>query len=393
MPAGSRRSGETGRTTGAAVVTRLTDLWHEPTRLRRVRPGAGPPASCPGRRRRRSFVAPSFAHAFVAAGLLATARLGREAPSWWWRRTRTAAEEVRRELSLYLPDRRVLSPARRGASGTGRRRRCRREWPAGGREALAALGRPAVVVVEATTLMEAALPGARATRSRLTIGEPCDLRPAALGPRRSGLPAGGPGGGGGRLLRARRSGRRLPVHRVRRPVRVEFWGDDVESLRSFSRVLAAIARRRERARPSGGRRGRGRASRVPITDLLRARDAGAVGRPGPGGRAGRGLPGRSRRRLRLDGEGRGHYCSWRDVRDRVARPRAACLDRWIGRRRPRRGCATGSRWCAPPAATCPSRVCPTPSGSSSAWSTTGTAWWWPSSTGPRPSGPATSSNG
>ncbi|MBU2600600.1 MAG: transcription-repair coupling factor [Actinobacteria bacterium] len=184
--------------------------------------------------------APSFVHEYVAATVLA-------APAW---RGDTClvvtggqdlAEEAARELSLHLPRHRVLLLPSRGvwygSEGVVPPR------VVGNRSlALGALAGPTVVVAEAATLMERALPPV-APPLVMKVGEHTrfdDLAGALvdLGYQRVDQVE-DPGefsvrGGLVDIFPTTESA----------PVRVEFWGDDVESIRSFSvysqRSLASL---------------------------------------------------------------------------------------------------------------------------------------------------------
>jgi len=184
--------------------------------------------------------APSFVHEYVAATVLA-------APAW---RGDTClvvtggqdlAEEAARELSLYLPRRRVLLLPSRGvwygSEGVVPPR------VVGNRSlALAALAGPAVVVAEAATLLERALPPA-APPLVMKVGEHTRFDDLAgtlvdLGYERvDQVEDPGEFSVRGGLVDI------FPTTEPA-PVRVEFWGDDVESIRSFSvysqRSLASL---------------------------------------------------------------------------------------------------------------------------------------------------------
>ena len=179
---------------------------------------------------RDRLTAPTFAHPYLVAGVLA------HEP--WLSSTclvvahsQDSAEELARELSLYLPQRRVLYlPAREVWYGP------EAELPprvAGRRaEAIAALKRPEVVVVEATTLMEAAVPAARPPLT-LAVGGLQEFdglvrELVELGYNRGDqVEEAGDFAVRGGLVDI------FPAT-ARAPVRVEFWGDEIESLRSFS---------------------------------------------------------------------------------------------------------------------------------------------------------------
>ena len=158
---------------------------------------------------RDRLTAPTFAHPFLVAGLLAQ-EPWLSAPCLVVAPGQDSAEELSRELSLYLPQRRVLYlPAREVWYGP------EAELPprvAGRRaEALAALGRPGVVVVEATTLMEAAVPAARPPLT-LAVGGQQDFDGLTRELVDLGLQPAGPGRGSRGLRRARRARRHFPLH-------------------------------------------------------------------------------------------------------------------------------------------------------------------------------------
>ena len=114
------------------------------------------------------LVVPSFVRAYVTAGIVASDPWD-ATPCLVVAPNQDAAEELRREIALYLPQRAVLHLPARGVwygpeAGVPARVAARRSL------ALEALAGPAVVVVQAATLMEAALPGAHGPR-RLAIGD------------------------------------------------------------------------------------------------------------------------------------------------------------------------------------------------------------------------------
>jgi transcription-repair coupling factor (superfamily II helicase) len=176
------------------------------------------------------FRAPSFVHPFLAAGLLARPPW-RERPCLVVAPHQDGAESLRRELALYLPDRRVLHlPARGvwyGPEGEVPPRVAARRG-----QALAALSDPAVVVVEATTLMEGALPGCGPSL-QVAVGSRVEFEPLLeqlvdLGYSRvDQVEDAGEFAVRGGLVDI------FPAS-DQAPVRVEFWGDEVESIRSFS---------------------------------------------------------------------------------------------------------------------------------------------------------------
>jgi transcription-repair coupling factor (superfamily II helicase) len=299
---------------------RLTDFWHglpgfdetAATAAAAAPPGAaaasaGPAAVAGGPR----FVAPSFVHAFLAAGLLARPAWG-GVPVLVVTATQAAADEVRRELALYLPDRHVLSlPPRSVWYGP------EAEVPprvAGRRaEALAALRTAAVVVVEATTLMEQAVPGAGEPLA-LAVGEHCDLEQLLsdlvdLGYQRvDQVEEPGDFAVRGGLVDIFASTEQAPV-------RVEFWGDDIDSIRRFSqysqRSLAAL----ERVELVAAAEAAGVAP-VPLTDLLAPQTRVLLLD------VERGAARREAFAADLDdvfgeGDGRQHYVAWDEVRSRL----------------------------------------------------------------------------
>src|SRR5680860_524537 len=184
--------------------------------------------------------AASFAHAYIAATVLAE-KGWRDLPCVLLAGGQEDAEELARELALYLPHREVLYLPGRGvwygSEGVvpprvvGRRTR-----------ALDALGEDAVVVAEAATLMEKVLPGAGVSFV-LQVGERV---------RFEGLPGMLVDLGYERADQVEEAGEfsvrggLLDIFPTTRsaPVRVEFWGDEIESIRSFSvysqRSLASL---------------------------------------------------------------------------------------------------------------------------------------------------------
>lgn len=175
------------------------------------------------------MTAPSFAHPYLAAGFL-TALPWAAAPSLVVAPTQESAEELRRELALYLTRPVFHLPARGVWYGpeaevpprvVGRRQ-----------QALEGLRRGSVLVVEATTLMEAAVPG-RGGSLLLRVGERTEFEPLLeqlvdLGYARvDQVEEAGEFAVRGGLIDI------FPTTESA-PVRMEFWGDEVESLRSFS---------------------------------------------------------------------------------------------------------------------------------------------------------------
>ncbi|MHB8867309.1 MAG: transcription-repair coupling factor [Thermoleophilia bacterium] len=185
---------------------------------------------------------PSFAHDYLAAAVLGH-RGWHDVPCLVVTGGQESAEELSREIALYLPRREVLYlPARGvwyGSEGVvpprvvGRRVR-----------ALDALERGGVVVVEASTLLETVLRGAAPT-SGLGVGERVrfdDLAGALvdLGYERvDQVEEPGEFSVRGGLVD-------IFPSTASAPVRVEFWGDDVETIRSFSvfsqRSLGSVER-------------------------------------------------------------------------------------------------------------------------------------------------------
>ncbi len=150
-----------------------------------------------------------------------------------------AAAELEHELALYCPERPVVYLPPRGvwygSEGevqprvAGRRARAVARWPGGG-----AGGRP----FRPHRGGRGGHPdggGDRAAGSAAAVaaGSRHDFEGLIRALVALGYVPRGPGGGRGRLLRAGRAHRRVPATE-RYPVRMEFWGDEVESLRSFS---------------------------------------------------------------------------------------------------------------------------------------------------------------
>ncbi|MCL5942026.1 MAG: transcription-repair coupling factor [Actinobacteria bacterium] len=212
-------------------MPRLTAFLHDLAPFREALEG--------GRRGAVHLSSPSFAHAYLLAGFLAS-------PPWNSSAclvaapTQESAEEVRRELSLFLARPVFFLPARGVWYGpeaeapprvVGRRA-----------QALEALRAGGVVVAEAVTLMETVLPG-RGRPLALKVGEHADFeglveRLVDLGYQRvDQVEEAGEFAVRGGLMDI------FPTTEPA-PVRVEFWGDEVESLRRFSvysqRSLAAL---------------------------------------------------------------------------------------------------------------------------------------------------------
>ena len=182
---------------------------------------------------RGALAAPSFLHPYLAAGVLSSAFM-RERPALLVAPTEHAADELAHELSVYLSDRVVVRlpardvwygpEARVAARVVGRRTR-----------ALAALSseqEKAVVAVGLRALLEAVLPG-RAAPLRISVGQTEDVESilrklVALGYKREDQVE-NPGdfavrGGLVDVFPTTESA----------PVRIEFFGDEVEDIRSFS---------------------------------------------------------------------------------------------------------------------------------------------------------------
>jgi transcription-repair coupling factor (superfamily II helicase) len=294
-------------------VARLTDFLLASPAFREaaglaelVAPGEHAAPAEPSRTR---LVSPSFAHPYLAAGIL-TREPWSSRPCLVVAASQDAAEELARELSLYLPQRRVFHvPARDVWYGP------EAEVPprvAGRRaEALAALGRPGVVVIAATTLMEAAVPPARPPLT-LAVGGGQDFERLArdlvdLGyTRRDQVEEAGDFAVRGGLLD-------IFPSTARAPVRVEFWGDEIESLRSFSvysqRSLGALqsvdvmAAAEESAEP------------MPIPALLGASTRVIFVDPGRAGPTIEAFQNDLDDIFGAAGEGRRHYLSWPEVED------------------------------------------------------------------------------
>ena len=182
----------------------------------------------------------SFAHAYVTATVLAE-KGWRDLPCLIVAGGQEVAEDLARELRLYLPHREVhFLPARGvwyGSEGVVPPRVVGRRA-----QALGSLRDDAVVVVEGSTLMEKVLPGAGSSFV-LQVGERV---------RFEGLPEMLVDLGYERADQVEEAGEFsvrgglidiFPTTHVA-PVRVEFWGDEVESIRSFSvysqRSLASL---------------------------------------------------------------------------------------------------------------------------------------------------------
>lgn len=176
-------------------------------------------------------VVPSFAHAYLTAAFLSR-RPWSEGPVLVIAPDQDAAEELEHELGLYLPERRVVYlPPRgvwHGSEGevkprvAGRRAR-----------ALAALeGLAPVLIVEAATMLEAVI---EPLADPLTVGVGAHAEFEELTRRLAGA-------GYTRVDQVEDAGEfsvRGGIIDVfpataRVPVRMEFWGDEVDNLRSFS---------------------------------------------------------------------------------------------------------------------------------------------------------------
>lgn len=262
------------------------------------------------------LVVPSFARAYVAAGVVATAPWD-ATPCLVVAPNQDVAEELRREIALYLPQRVVLHLPARGVwygpeAGVPARVAARRSL------ALEALAGPAVVVVEAATLMEAALPGAHGPR-RLAIGDhvPFDrlLEDLVdLGYRRvDQVEDAGDFSVRGGLVDV------FPATDPA-PVRLEFWGDEVESLRRFSvysqRSLAAVDELSIEAATEAVD-----VEPRPIADFLRDDTRVVIVDPARAAARGEAFQADLDDVFGADGEGRGHYSAWEAVaRSLAARP-------------------------------------------------------------------------
>ncbi len=177
-----------------------------------------------------STVARTFLHPYLVAGVLAR-KPWRAVSCLVVAPSDEQMEELRHELALYLPDRRVHAfPARGVWYGPEVEvpprvvgRRCR---------ALAGLAHDDVVVVEAATLMEEVRPGA-GDPVTLRVGEPVEFDTLLhalvdLGYERvDQVEEPGEFSVRGGLVDVFPSTESTPA-------RVEFWGDEVESIRSFS---------------------------------------------------------------------------------------------------------------------------------------------------------------
>ena len=291
-------------------MPRLTDLLLELPAFR-LAVGLGDGSAAAGS---DNLTAPSFVHPYLTAGILAN-EPWLSAPCLVVAPNQDSAEELARELALFLPQRRVLHlPARDVWYGP------EAEVPprvAGRRaQALAALGRPGVVVVEATTLMEAAVPGARPPLT-LAAGGRQDFEVLArelveLGyTRRDQVEEAGDFAVRGGLVDV------FPAT-ARAPVRVEFWGDEVESLRSFSvysqRSLGTLqsvdivaAAEEELAEP------------VPISSLLAPGTHVVLVDPRRAGPAIEAFQNDLDDVFGLGGAGWGHYLAWEEVQRALAR--------------------------------------------------------------------------
>lgn len=261
-----------------------------------------------GRSGAARLVAPSFVQPYLAAGV-AAADPWAKSPCLVVAPNQDGAEQLRREIALFLPQRRVLHLPARGVwygpeAGVPARVVARRAL------SLEALSGPAVVVVEAATLMEAVLPGARAPM-RLAVGDhtPFDRlleELVDLGYQRTDqVEAAGDFSVRGGLVDV------FPATETA-PVRVEFWGDQIESLRRFSvysqRSLAALDEVSVEAAVEAAD-----TEPRPITDFLR--DDTRVVLVDPARAAVRAEAFRADLDdvFGADGEGRHHYRDWAEV--------------------------------------------------------------------------------
>ncbi len=182
--------------------------------------------------------APSFTHAYVTAGLLER-RPWRDGPVLVVAAGQEAAADFEHELSLYCPGRKVVYLPPRGvwygsegevhAPVAGRRARALAAIDTGDPQAL---GTAPVLVVEATTLMEGLVPSP-APPLTIAMGVRHDFEDlvrklVALGYTRvDQVEDAGDFSVRGGIIDV------FPATEAH-PVRVEFWGDEVESLRRFS---------------------------------------------------------------------------------------------------------------------------------------------------------------
>ncbi len=215
---------------------------------------------------------PVFAHAYLTAGLL-NSRLFAARPVVVVAPNQEAAEELEHELALYCPDRAVTYLPPRGvwygSEGEVKPkvagRRARAIAAIGGSVATKA-GSP-VVVAEATTLMEGVLsPAARPLMLEMggrqefeaTVRHLVDLGYARV----DQVEDAGDFSVRGGIIDV------FPATEVY-PVRAEFWGDDIESLRSFSVYSQRSLGPLERVRLYAAAEGMAEPP-VPLTRLLPA---------------------------------------------------------------------------------------------------------------------------
>ena len=274
---------------------------------------------------------PVFAHAFVAAGLLESAHCS-DRPALVVAPNQEAAEELEHELALYCPDRPVAYLPPRGvwygSEGEVKSRIAGRRA-----RAIAAIrgsvvtkaGRP-VIVVEATTLMEGVVSPV-VPPLVLEVGVRQDFEAAVrhlvdLGyVRVDQVEDAGDFSVRGGLIDV------FPATEVS-PVRVEFWGDDIESLRSFSVYSQRSLGPLERVRLYAAAEGAGEEP-VPLTELLPA--ATCLIRTDPARATARVEAFQSDLADVLgDSTGEGAYLSWTDVEEQLRRLPAVTLSSLVG---------------------------------------------------------------
>jgi len=183
------------------------------------------------------IAAPTFTHAYITAGLLARPPFT-DCTVLVVAADQDAAGEMEHELRLYCAERPVVYLPPRGvwygSEGSVKPRVAGRRARAVGALAPAVIAErgPAILVVEATTLMEGVVAPMGAPLS-ITAGSQVDFegltrRLAALGYARvDQVEDAGEFSVRGGLVDV------FPTTE-RYPVRIEFWGDEVESMRSFS---------------------------------------------------------------------------------------------------------------------------------------------------------------
>ncbi len=255
------------------------------------------------------LAAPTFVHPFLAGGVLAEPEWSR-APSLVVAPDQDTAEELFRELTLYLPQRSVLRLPGRGV-WYGPEAEVPARVAARRSRALEALAGPNVVVVEAATLMEAALPGARAPLT-LGVGQQMTFdrlleELVDLGYERVDQVE-DPGefsvrGGLIDVFPATESA----------PVRLEFWGDEVESIRRFSVYTQRSLANLERVVVEAATEAMGVEPR-PIGDMLRPDTRIVLIDPTRAAARTEAFSADLDDVFGPDGEGRRHYRSWDEVR-------------------------------------------------------------------------------